>query len=337
MFFAATLSVNAQQQAYLQNFTSSININSGASGDYLGKAGYSIPSGSNFWTLQQWNNPTNLLPQAFSYGYPWELSNANSRIKFHPYLDGKVNVYELALANSPCNMAGYPSEADEIDLFLQPAAPFVSQKTTGEMGELNLKLYFSIKYQAVQHGCVFNTGSYIASLVLVTTQNIQPQQVLFIQINLGGTRAPINTPSWCPDYENVTNTLYINRFCVDDSIQHYGGYYLSSIGSQSYNLDVLPRIIQILQSDHNKPSPYQNITLHNNPNHWIISDFYIGSTNYGQTITTTTWANPQLNARGGTFCSNAKKVQYICHATPAGNNWVNAGDGCYHRQTGIPC
>lgn len=303
----------------------------------LGKAGYSIPAGDNFWGLKQWGNPSSLMPATFPHGNSWQISNANSRLAFYPTSGGNSNVYELAAANVPCG-AGPVTEANELDMFLQPKAMATPLIFLSEMGQLQLKIGTVALYSEVQNTCSYNASGYIAAVVLNTNPNPNsnppiPHQTIFIQIRIGGTLDSVPALGWCPDYENG----YPGQFCVDDSVKNYGGNYIYRYGTAINNLDILPRIIAVIKAGHTKKASANFEALVTDPSKWFISGMYFGINNYGGTNVTTQWFNPELKSSGGAFCSSGTKTQYICETPVNPTGWQSVGGGCYHRPTTISC
>ncbi len=312
----------AQKQNLLQPLNSSININDGQTGQPIGQAGYNITQVYSFWGLNQWLNPVNLVPQIFPPNLPWELANSNSRLKFWPVKEGRANVYEIAINNLPCDNL-VENTVLEVDMFIEPKNYFLSSPL-GEMAQLNLKLSTSGTYSEVSSGCTVNQFRHVASLIMHSTTN----QWLTVQINLGGS-IPTNGMEWCPNNDS-TNPI----FCLDDSVTNHGGQFIGQIGHQEYNLDLLPRLIQIIQSNYRKPT---NIYLESDPNKWRIVGFYMGTVGHGKINVTSTWSDIKFESTNGTFCNDSKKTQFICETPISHNNWVNVGGGCFHRPTNIIC
>jgi len=341
---AITFSVKSGAQTiydYIQPFQSYINIDD-KNGNHRGWAGYGHTGKTqNFWSLRQWGNPSNLMPAAFPEGQPWEIANGNSRIKYYPLLNGAPNVYELAAAHVPCPTSGTATEANELDLFLEPKDYTPTRVYLSNMGQLQLNIGINFPYSNRTYNCAYNSSGIVASLILLNTE--YPYQVFFLQINLGGTDGLSNQIAWCPDYEGVVdashlNWNYVNLFCADDSVANYGNYSRLSAGSmRNFNLDVLPRIQQIIRNGHRKPLPF-GTALNTNLKTWYLAGLYFGITNYGGTNIATQWWNPKIKASGGTFCAGTNRTQYICELPVAPNaGWVNVGGGCYHRISDVPC
>ncbi len=312
----------AQKQNLLQPLNPSININNGQTGQHLGQAGYNISSGYNFWSLNQWLNPSNLTPQTFPPGLPWELANTTSRLKFWPFKNGVANVYEIALNNLPC-VNPIENNPLEVDMFLEPR-DHLSSFPLGEMAQLNLTLNIEGTYAVISSGCTVNQFGHTASIMMHSTTD----QWLTVQINLAASTVPQGM-EWCPNNNSTSNI-----FCVDDSVANYGGTFLGQIGTQKYNLDILPRLIQIIQSEYQKPT---GIKLESNPNNWRIAGFYMGTVGYGKVNVTSTWSEIKLESTNGTFCSGNTKTQFICETPISQSGWINVGSGCYHRPTNTPC
>jgi hypothetical protein len=116
---------------------------------------------------------------------------------------------------------------------------------------------------------------------------------------------------------------------VDYVTNHYGGTYVYPGAVALNNLDILPRLLKIIQSGH----PY----LDSNPAHWYFTDAYFGAANWGGTITTSRWFSPVLKTNGGVFCAGTTKTQYVCEQPIHPNGWINVGGGCYHRPTTVSC
>lgn len=305
-----------------------------SSGQYIGVAGYNSANGQNGWQFDQWGATPNLLPELFLNGTEWALANQYKRIKFYPLLNGIPNVYELAVSNLPCTSIS--TSGNEVDLFLGTSILTNTQPRLDQIGELNFAANTDVIYSAVQTGCPDNWTKHVASLILATA-GITPKQTIYIQIELGGTNSESINSNWCPDYENVTTSAFLNEFCVDRGISKYGGSYINGIGQRSFNVDLLPELIDMIRTGHTKPQPYANISLNNNPNNWYIEGFYMGMINYGKTTTTTRWSAPLLNGNGGTFCTGNTKTQFVCNKVPAGQGWTDVGGSCYHRVSSVPC
>jgi len=336
LFFVSMLMFSSAHadHSYISDFSSSLDIADSQNGQVIGKAGYNIPSGTSPWKLNPWGNPSNLTPQTFPVNTSWSLNNAYSRVKYYPQLNGVSNVYELAASNIPCT-SGSPGNPLEVDMFLTPNITLDSA-TLGSMGELNLGVDMGVTYSDLQHGCSNNFTIYTASLIL-STANVTPAQVLYVQIELGGTNPAPSSPVWCPSYENISSPDVRNQFCVNYSVTAAGGQFISTYGSQSYNLDILPSLISLLQSNHAKPAPNSDVVLNNNPNNWVVGGVYIGTINYGTTNTASIWSRPKLDNNGGAFCSGATKTQFVCNNVPAGQGWSNVGGSCYHRPSNVSC
>lgn len=322
---------NAQKTDYLEPLKPSVTVNDRKSGQPLGISGYNTYDASNFWGFNQWLNPTNMLPQTFSYGSTWEIGNNTSRLKFYPTLNGKTTVYEIAGAHLPCINAEEGNVPLEMDLLLQPRENFRSA-ALGNMAQLKLAVNLQGVHSEIEPGCNYSQSGYLASLILESTSG----QTLFVQINFGGTHPP-PFAIWCPDFELAApNTLLENRFCLDDSVTTYGGSYIYGVGGGSYTLDILPRLLQIIQSNHKKSGSSQKL-LDPNPNKWHIVNFYMGMVNHGKAVTTTQWSSPILQSIEGTFCSGSTKVQFICEAPVTTNGWNAQTGGCYQKLSTIPC
>lgn len=331
LLVAASCGCAVAQQTYLQPFTPAVNLADRQSGAYLGKAGYDIPAGNAPWSVYQWNNTSNLLPATFPAGAPWAIGNPNTRVKFYPTFGGYSNVYELAAANVPC-ASGTVDETSELDMFLSPDAMPQPQIGLGTLGQLKFQVGTNVTYSEPQNTCSYNASGYVASLILSTIN--PPAQTLFVQVDVGGTQPAPTGLSWCPDYET---TKHPGAFCVDSSVTNYGGTYLYRYGNALNTLDLLPGLVQIIQSGHAK-SGVPSEVLNNDPSNWYIVGVYFGLTNYGGTNVTTQWFEPELRASGGAFCNGTTKTQWICEApVNPGAGWVNVGGGCYHRLSSVPC
>jgi hypothetical protein len=329
---------------YTQPFTTSINITDHQSGQVLGSAGYNASSSTsgnnNFWSLMQWGNPANLMPASSSPGI-WEITNSWSTLKFYPELNNITNVYELTSNNVPCSSSGTTTEVNELDLFFQPTQFNPPKIYISDMGQLELSIGLNFISQNVQNTCSVNQSGMVASLILGNAD-----QTIFIQIDLTGTSFPTTVQqSWCPDYEgtvpaNLVNPQYKNQFCLDDNIINYGGSFMRVGDSKIITLDILPRLQQILQSGHTKPSVPFGTSLHSNLNGWYITGYYFGTANYGGTTVTTQWYSPQIRSSGTATCTKgaSTRTQYICE-TPANPSarWVSTNDGCYQRASSAPC
>jgi hypothetical protein len=337
------------QYTYTQPFDTSINIADSQNGKILGSAGYNTnisasgnnPEYNNFWSLMQWDNPENLMPTSSPPGI-WQITNSWSYLRYYPELNSITNTYELTSRHVPCPPTGVTTtENNEFDLLFQPTQFNAPKIYISDIGQLELSIGLNFIYQNVQNICSVNRSGMVAALILTNAD-----QSIFVQIDLGGTVSPTTTqPGWCPDYEgavpsNLIKPEYKNLFCVDDNIANYGGSFMQAGDSKYITLDILPRLQQLLQSGHTKPSTPFGTSLHSNLNGWYITGYYFGTSNYGGTIVITQWYSPQIRSSGSASCANGAttRTQYVCE-TPVNLSagWVNAGGGCYHRTSSVPC
>ena len=121
------------QTSYLEPFTPSISVAS-RTGEIIGKAGYSIPSGNNFWRLFQWGDPASIIPAVFPYGQRWEIYTSTKRLQFYPLDNGRSNVYEVSAANLPCPHSGSNYANNEVNMFLSPEGLLFPHTNLAEMG-----------------------------------------------------------------------------------------------------------------------------------------------------------------------------------------------------------
>ncbi len=250
-------------------------------------------------------------------------------------LSGKSNVYEFASANIPCPSGGPYYQSIEQDLFLQTptneSRPLIQNKLSN-IGSLELNVGLNVPYHMYTGGCNYNLSNFIVSVILSSNT----KQTLYIQIVLGNASGKKVTSNWCPDYES-NDAPFFNQFCLDDSVENFGGKHVSPFSNVTNNIDILPRILQIIKTGHVKEND-KLVALDTDASHWILDTLYFGMVNYGGQITTTQWSDVFLNKlNGGAFCSSQKLVQWTCEAAPQGGGWVGVGGGCYHRNTGKSC
>lgn len=278
---------------------------------------------NNSWILYQWNTSANLSPVA-SNSSSWTIANGAAAVTSQTY--SGYQSYQLAQ-----NGAGVTCP-NEFDLFLQndTSNGFTTSGTLSGLGQVFVTAGLDIAYSASNAGCSTTQNGYLYSFLLTSTTG----QMLFYQIDLGGS-APGANMAWCPyGYEDTNNS----QFCVDDDVRVVGGTF-ATVGANVLNeLDVLPRLLQILGSKHMKAS-YPNQQIDSNPANWIITGVYAGSHVWGNTQVTANWYDLTVNTMpGGAFCSGGNVIQFSCNSgAPNGSGWVNVGSGCYQRNSGVSC
>lgn len=313
----------------LPSVTSSVTLWDSA-GHNPGTAGFTNSSPQ--WYAFQWGNPTSLAPQTFSPTSSWQINNQYSRIEYYSSLNGHSNVYELASANVPCKP---DQSAKEQDLFLQTPAgtnlntPLMAVPLTS-IGQLFLTAGLTVAYDTKSQLCSDNNVStHIVSVILKT--NTQPQQTLYVQIDLASTDPILSTIRWCDSYENS----YDSQFCLDDSVVNYGGSVVGTYVDYKNSIDILPRLLYLIQTGHSKRGTA--VALVTDPSQWILQTLYFGMVNFGGEIATTQWYDLSLKSLGGgTFCNGGSKTQWVCE-TPLDSGWTWVGGSCYQRVTSLSC
>lgn len=237
-------------------------------------------------------------------------------MKFYPSLNGRNNIYELAAAHLPCINVKEGGAPLEFDIFLEPTQTF-SSAPLGQMAQLKLAANMNGVYATIEQGCPISLSEYTSALILESTTG----QTLYVQIAIGETN-PSSMEIWCDDFENAERGSNLDqRFCVDDVVTMHGENYIYWTGGDNYVLDILSRLLQLIQSNHKKPNqpaklatsttpakPEKNrYKLESNPNNWRITKFYAGMVTLGKSITTTTWSDLELQSIEGDFCQGDKK------------------------------
>jgi len=178
---------------------------------------------------------------------------------------------------------------------------------------------------------------YVYALILSSTSG----QTLFYQFSLGQSDIWAQKPivAWCPAYEERNDGYdYQNRFCLDDDIRNVGGTWVTTGSNVNNDVEVLPRILEVLASHHTKRD-HPTVMLDPDPAHWQITTIYAGLILQGGAIATSHWYNLQASTMpGGQFCNGSNTIQWSCGAgQPEGAGWMNIGNGCYHRNSGKSC
>lgn len=282
-----------------------------------------VQASGNSWALYQWGTSSN-LPPVTSSSTSWTSANAASAVSSQIY--SGYQSYQMAQngASVAC--------PNEFDLFLQNDSTngFVNSAAISTLGQVFITAGLDIIYAASTAGCSVTANGHLYSILLSSATG----QTLFYQIDLGGSASGSNM-AWCPyGYEDSNNPLY----CVDDDVRVLGGNYATTGTNVLNQIDILPRILQILGSQHKKTS-YPNQQLDSNPANWKITGVYAGSHVWGNTQVTANWyALSTTTMPGGAFCSAGTVVQYSCsNGIPSGSGWVSVGGGCYQRNSGVSC
>lgn len=336
----------AQATKLLQPFTPAVNILGGVMlepstlGQSLGFAGYYDPATqSPPWEVAQWGTSSNVLPAPGSAS-GWMVANASSiRVQFYSQIEGSTNVYELGQANDPCG--------NEMDLILQKGERngFVRSQPISSLGSITIRTGLSVPYGLVENRCApigqWDYAHYIFAFVLSTADAMYPnQQTLFYQIGLGRNPSQPQNPSvgWCPEYELNNSGNTGNTFCLDDDVRNFGGTWVLPYTNTVNNIEVLPRLLQVLAMRHAKAN-FPGTVLDPDPSHWKVTGVYAGQIIEGGAISTTRWYDLDMSTMpGGTFCFGGNTIQWSCSSgQPSGSGWVDVGNTCYHRDTAKPC
>ena len=279
-----------------------------------GVAGYLPSTTPVLWRFRQGSNYTALDPQTFSASNnSWSISNSNSRLGFWKSFQGYSNVYEIAFANNTCRE---PEWDAEVDLFLDPIGTAITSSNLADMGELRLKLGYINTQSLTTAGCSVTRSTAITSLYINDTST---GKTLSLQIHIGGT-------------DSASSTYYPFTWGgnpgIDDFINNYGGTYIKDVGQATNVVDLLPRVLHLIQTGAAGGST--------DPRNWHLSGYNIGVIAFGKVNVSTNWHSIEFGSKGGTFCSGTTRTQYVC-SPPTSSGWSNAGGGCYHRSTTINC
>jgi hypothetical protein len=297
-------------------------------------AGY--PSGTNNnWSLAQWSTSNTLNPSVSPSLY-WANANNAQRVQYQTFQ--RVSSYQLAQ-----NGAGLDCGV-EANLFLGNGGDngFVQSQPLSALGSVLANVGLNIEFSQLtpQNSCSTLQAGYLYSVILSAkadpVKGYPTPQTIFYQIDLGTSNSFRPNISWCPSYETSND----GNFCLDDDIANVGGTYVTTGSTVMNSADLLPRILQILKTNHKK-SGAPSISLNPNPQDWTITSIYVGSHVWGNAQITSNWYNVSLQTiPGGSFCNTANNtmIQYSCSAgQPLGSGWNNVGGGCYQRNSGATC
>lgn len=280
-----------------------------------GAGGFSPLTGNIGWQFSQGKNYNPLEPQSFDPNSgSWVIANANTRLAFLRSFQGKQNVYEIAFGNNGCRE---PEPDSEVDLFLDPVGTPMNNGNLSEVGELRLDVGYIATQSIKQSGCSVNRSTAVASLYI---NDVATHKTLALQIALGGTDDKSN--SYFP-------FVWGGNPGIDDYISNFGGNYVKGVGQATNTVDLLPRIVSLIQSGAAGGST--------DPRNWYLAGFNAGLINFGKVNVSTNWHGLQFAAKGGAFCSGATRTQFICSPPASSSGWGAPSNGCYHRATSIPC
>ncbi|BCM87758.1 hypothetical protein [Methylobacterium indicum] len=329
----------AQKTDLMQPLTPTVTIYSTPEGT-THPLGISGPAGvTPLWNIAQWGTYLDLQP-AVNSGVPWTIANDYARMKFEATdsQDAQFsNVYELAQSNQTCE--------HERDLFLQPNGldspnpGFQKSAHISELGSLYGSVILRPQYFQTSSDCAYQYAQYVYSIVLQTDNHPghpELEQTWFYQINIGrDAYFPTQTYNgWCPGYDDVNNPL----FCSDDDVRNMNtGFFVFGNAGGKVDFDMLPRIKELIKSNHQKVGAGAGVTLDPDPSHWRVLGAYIGAIGQGKTVMTVRVSDPKfVQYQGGTFPDGqGKAVQFICNVSAPPNDWgwSPQADGCFHRQT----
>lgn len=202
------------------------------------------------------------------------------------------------------------------------------------MGALEVSATLELRYFTTTSACRNAYGQYVYTLVLQTNNNRGnpgAEQTLFDQITFGRNVIPgTKVFNWCYEYEAANSG---NAFCLDDDVRASGGYFVVYPGSGVSSFDVLPRLPEVLHNGHKKAN--LNVSLDTDASHWVVKAIYVGGILQGQTNDTIRLSDIRMNSYAGGSFSNGIQTAYTCgQGKPPFAGWVDAGSGCFHRNTG---
>lgn len=265
---------------------------------------YAVSGPHPTWGIADWNLPGGALPEFHRESGSLVSLGSTATVKLTPTTHGVQITVTQDGSNLACvTDAGQPRE---LDMFISPnptnvVLPGVSGLLTssssspsiGQMRRLIARTRVSLTMGIAKRpkGCRTNLGSAIVSLIL-RNDEIKPVQVLFYQLVLGrlcgnNTRVPIKS---CAD-QSAAPMIFSNRnaFGNDDYLPLLNEPWLLSTQSRMVVVDLLPRIIMMIQSRYDGG-------IDRNLSHWHVATMYIGQHIWGDVAFRSSWSDFHLVA-----------------------------------------
>ena len=220
------------------------------------------------WHVTQWNTPANDLPKFLNN----RVQNANQRAVVHP------NFHEIAQTGVRVNCGlefGAYVGTNKSNVYPAHTTAGTESVPLSQMAELkhSFSLYPKFNYIHNTNRCALNIGGHLTAVVF---KNTSTNHVFFYQLrlsNYGFTGSPVwwngwNGPAWG----------------FGDELSAYNASAASNGNWNSYNIDILPRIKQLLNNQMGQQD-FDN---------WVVSASYHGSHTWGDVTLTGYWKNVKL-------------------------------------------
>lgn len=246
------------------------------------------------WQIAQWNIPGGRLsPFSVSRSGDREtLTSTAPEATVRIIRDAHGQTIELSQDGAvlPCTDAhGAPRESD---LAFGPNALMTSNVALAGLRSLKLTTTVSVRYGMTAHpkGCMVNQGAALVSVVLDNLSR-RPPQTLFYKFSLNPLcgPGPASRVRSCENWTKAPGFYFTHApFGVDDWLPLLGQPYLKEGEQRTIEIDLLPRLKQIIRSGPNE--------MDHDPSHWVVNSAYAGQHIWGDFKLAATWSAFRLVA-----------------------------------------
>ncbi len=266
---------------------------------------YSVTGSAPNWFISQWNIPgekmSPFLRSTTGDSTVFEAHAAAASVRIVAAGPATTVTLEQNGAILPCSKAdGRPRE---FDLFISPGkllGPAGGAETNSAGLSVSLAGADSLietaaiapRFARIEQdkGCATNKANDMIALILYD-KAVRPAQTFFYQLALNRFcgRASVARTRECagppPSYNFFSNR---SPFGADDFLPLVGAPFIRSGEQQSFRVDVLPRLKQIINAG--PPNMDHDVS------HWVVDGLYAGQHIYGDVVLSTEWRDFQITA-----------------------------------------
>jgi len=244
------------------------------------------------WHIAQWNNPE--LLKCWTKKKNGEIVAESQNLKITIYKNGEQEIDSNG-KNLPCRdkklQRWYEFNANITpNTYKGYQIAYVGSPVLSKMNRVVYKITVTLEQaKFLDNHCTITQGSNLIALVL---KNIVTNDVLFYKIQLFNLNNRNLTPKpywyWAKGEGEKTIKEKIKVYGYSDILPTYGMDYLKIGETKQIELDVLPRLKQVL----NDP---RAIGLDRTSSNWIISSAYYGQNIWGGVKLISKWKNFSLS------------------------------------------